>query len=92
MEIVEPAHMEMAEPSIATAFRNCVDRGATHIVCHPYFLSNGRHVAEDIPALLKQASQAYPDVDYVITRPVGLQDGIVDLIARSIEPYTSDSK
>src|ERR1700722_5767357 len=26
--IVEPAHMELAEPSIATAFARCVQRGA----------------------------------------------------------------
>ena len=26
-EIVEPAHMELAEPSIATAFARCVERG-----------------------------------------------------------------
>ena len=27
--VVEPAHMELAEPSIATAFGKCVSRGAT---------------------------------------------------------------
>jgi len=27
-DIVEPAHMELAEPSIATAFGRCVERGA----------------------------------------------------------------
>ena len=30
--IVEPAHMELAEPSIATAYAACVQRGATRIV------------------------------------------------------------
>src|SRR5687768_8260396 len=27
-DIVEPAHMELAEPSIATAYAKCVQRGA----------------------------------------------------------------
>ena len=27
-DIVEPAHMELAEPSIATAYANCAQRGA----------------------------------------------------------------
>src|SRR5690606_11194870 len=41
--IVEPAHMELAEPSIATAFDRCVQRGAKRVVVAPYFLAPGRH-------------------------------------------------
>jgi hypothetical protein len=52
IEIVEAAHMELSEPSIATAFRRCVDQGANKIICHPFFLSRGRHVQQDIPGLL----------------------------------------
>ena len=57
--IIEPAHMEMAEPSIKTAFMKCVQRGATKIICHPYFLSRGRHVMEDIPELVAQAAEEH---------------------------------
>ena len=34
---------EISEPSIATAFARCVDRGARTIIISPYFLSPGRH-------------------------------------------------
>ena len=47
--IIEPAHMELAEPSIATAFGRCVRRGARRVVIHPYFLLPGRHWSQDIP-------------------------------------------
>ena len=50
-EIVEPAHMELAEPSIATAYRKCVERGAKNIIICPFFLSRGKHWKEDIPSL-----------------------------------------
>jgi sirohydrochlorin ferrochelatase len=46
--IVEGAHMELAEPTLASAFDRAVSRGATEIVIHPYFLSPGRHVIERI--------------------------------------------
>ena len=59
MDIVEPAHMELAEPSIRTAFMKCVEKGATTIICHPYFLSKGRHVSEDIPELVAQAAKEF---------------------------------
>jgi len=85
--IVEGAHMEMASPSIADAFRACVDQGAKRIVCHPYFLSRGRHVKEDVPKLLEEASSEHGGaVPYVITEPLGMQDRILDLIDSSIFP------
>lgn len=37
--IVEPAHMELASPTIADAVANCVKQGAQHVVVAPYFLS-----------------------------------------------------
>jgi sirohydrochlorin ferrochelatase len=90
--IVEAAHMELAEPSIAEAFKNCVDQGATNIVCHPYFLSKGRHYQEDIPALLAAAALDYPGTSYSITEPLGVQEGIIDLIAKSISDKVSSSQ
>ena len=41
--IVEPAHMELAEPTIAAAYARCVERGAERIVVVPYFLGPGKH-------------------------------------------------
>jgi sirohydrochlorin ferrochelatase len=47
-EIVEPAHMELTEPSIATAYDRCVGRGATRVVVCPFFLGPGKHWTSDI--------------------------------------------
>jgi len=45
---------------------------ADEIVCHPYFLSPGRHVTEDIPQILKEAVAALDiDIPVVTTDPVG---------------------
>jgi sirohydrochlorin ferrochelatase len=66
------------------AFRNCVERGANHVICHPYFLSYGRHVREDIPCLMKEAALKFPGVSYVITKPLGMQNKILELMYESI--------
>lgn len=71
-DIVEPAHMELAEPSIRTAFRRCVERGARRVVVLPYFLLPGRHWHEDIPRLTRQAAAEHPGVDYLVASPIGL--------------------
>src|SRR4051794_33907764 len=62
MPIVEPAHMELAEPSIATAFARCVARGATSVVIFPYFLLPGRHWHDDIPRLAAAAAKGHPGI------------------------------
>lgn len=72
--IVEPAHMELAEPSIATAFDRCVQRGATTVVCHPYFLLPGRHWNQDIPNLTAEAASKHPGVRWMVTAPLGLHE------------------
>ena len=43
--------MEIAEPSIASAYATCVRRGANHIIVCPYFLGPGKHWTSDIPNL-----------------------------------------
>ncbi len=35
--------------------------GVKKIVCHPYFLSPGRHVLEDIPVFIKEAEEYLKD-------------------------------
>jgi sirohydrochlorin ferrochelatase len=72
LPIVEPAHMELAEPSLATAFDRVVQRGAQLVVVHPYFLSPGRHWREDIPKLAAEAAARHPGVQYLVTAPLGL--------------------
>lgn len=49
----------------------CISRGAKHVVIAPYFLSKGRHIQDDIPALVKEASEKYPTVPLVIADPIG---------------------
>ena len=38
-DIVESAHMEIAEPTILQAAEKCIQKGATSVVIAPYFLS-----------------------------------------------------
>jgi len=70
--IVEPAHMELAEPTIAQAFDKCVERGAKVVVCNPYFLLPGRHWNQDIPDLVAAAASKHPGIKWMVTAPLGL--------------------
>lgn len=83
--IVEPAHMELAEPSIATAFERCVRRGAKRVIVCPYFLLPGKHWNQDIPALTREAAAKFPGVAYMVTAPVGLHPMMRDVIQSRID-------
>lgn len=83
--IVEPAHMELAEPSIATAFDRCVQRGATRVAVCPYFLAPGKHWHQDIPNLAREAALKHPDIRYAVTAPIGLSAMIQDVIASQLD-------
>ncbi|KAL1538538.1 sirohydrochlorin ferrochelatase [Salvia divinorum] len=78
--VVEPAHMELAEPSIKDAFDSCVQQGATRVIVSPFFLSPGRHWHQDIPSLTAEAAKDHPEVSYVITAPLGLHELLVDVV------------
>ena len=83
-DIVEPAHMEIAEPSIATAYTKCVERGATRVVVCPFFLGPGKHWTGDIPRLAREACEQHPGTTYHVTMPLGLDDLILDLLAKRV--------
>lgn len=82
--IVEPAHMELAEPSIGTAFDRCVVRGARQVLVAPFFLGPGAHWQHDIPRLTAEAAARHPGIDYHIAPPLGVDELILDLLAKRL--------
>lgn len=78
--LVEVAHMELAEPTVAQGVAALAARGAKRIVIHPYFLGPGRHATEDIPALAREAAAAHPGVSIEMTEPLGLHPGLAEII------------
>ena len=79
-DIITYCHMELAEPTIEQAFKECVLKGASDITVHPYFLAPGRHSTQDIPNMVQKAASNYPDVSYVVTEPLGIHEKIIDVI------------
>ena len=85
LSIVEPAHMELAEPTIAQAFERCVEQGARTVVVHPYCLSPGRHSREDIPRLAADAATKHPDVALAVTEPLGLEPRLCEVVMTRVQ-------
>lgn len=77
---VNCAFLELAEPSIPDGIRECAARGAREIVILPYFLSAGRHVAEDIPREVAQTRKELPHLDIKMAPYLGSITAIAELM------------
>lgn len=90
--VVKAAHMEIAQPSIPSQIEAFCSEGIKTIVCHPYFLSPGRHVLEDIPQIIDEAvdrlkrEKGMEDLQVILTDPVGSKlDWMVKLIGSMVD-------
>jgi len=77
--IVDFAFLDVQAPDIPEGIDRCVSKGAVQIVLALNFLNAGRHVDEDIPAIVFAAKEKYPHVEFVITKPVGQHPQIANL-------------
>lgn len=76
--VVRAAHMEIARPSIPDGIQSLLEDGVDEIICHPYFLSPGRHVTQDIPRILKEAVELF-NID------AGFQLSLTDPVGSSLD-------
>ena len=83
--MVDCGFLELAEPSIPDGIQRCIDAGANEVVVLPYFLSAGRHVAEDIPAEVGIKQQQHPQVNIRIAPYLGSDSGVLDTLLHCAE-------
>lgn len=78
--IIHAGFLELADPLIPDGIKKCIDDGATSVTVLPYFLNSGRHVIEDIPNIVNETRQHYPDVNIKIASHLGASALMMDLL------------
>jgi sirohydrochlorin ferrochelatase len=81
--LIKAGFLEIASPSIPEAIEACIESGATTVVVVPYFLAAGRHVAEDIPGIVKPVAEQHPQVAIRISEHIGMSASMTRLILDS---------
>lgn len=79
-DFVQPAYLELAEPTIEQGAAACVASHARVVILLPYFLSPGRHVVEDLSAACQRLHQLYPHVHFTLAPPLGQHPAIIDIL------------
>jgi sirohydrochlorin ferrochelatase len=79
--VVEPAFLELAEPTIEQAGQRCVEQGVGQVILLPYFLSAGVHVRRDLQEHRQRLADRFPDVKFRLAEPLGKHPLLVQVVA-----------
>jgi len=59
--VVLPCFLELSDPDIPAGIDQALSLNPREIFVLPYFLTQGRHVQEDIPKILSEKARAFPE-------------------------------
>lgn len=81
---VLPAFFSLCEPDLSRQSKVLVDQGCSRIVVMQFFLYNGVHVEQDIPALIKDLRSQYEGVDFVVLPTLADDPALEQLVAQRL--------
>ncbi len=81
---VIPAFLELATPNIPEGVDLALKLNVLEVLVFPYFLTQGRHVTEDIPHLLQKKREEHPNITIQLLPYLGTHEELVNLIAEII--------
>ncbi len=68
---VELAFLELMKPGIQECLIELANKSVKRISIVPIFLAAGRHLREDLPALIAPIQNQFPDLKINVTAPIG---------------------
>ncbi|MCX7856585.1 MAG: precorrin-8X methylmutase [Deltaproteobacteria bacterium] len=77
---VKFAFLQFTRPDLSSTIEECIIEGAKTIIIHPFFLSFGRHVTEDIPEIVETFEKKFPQIKFLITQPIGTHEYVLKAI------------
>lgn len=81
---VSPGFLELAEPSIGGAIDLAVAGGARTVLVLPYFLHPGRHLTDDLPRIVDEASQRHTDREIRLLASFGADPALTQVLAEQV--------
>lgn len=81
---VTPAFLELTEPSIPDAIDAAAATGVASVLVLPYFLHPGRHLSDDLPAIVAEASRRLPGTEVRLLGSFGAEPALVDVLVAQV--------
>ncbi|WP_419763751.1 MAG: sirohydrochlorin chelatase [Arcobacter sp.] len=83
-EKIESSFLEFVEPSIEEIVKKLATQNIKSITFYPFFLNSGKHVSIDIPNIVVNLKNTYPDIDFKLLQHFGLSKKIASIISEEI--------
>ena len=78
------AFMELAEPSLVEVLEDCAMQTTGVVLVLPLFLSAGRHVTNDLPAVIRKTAARYPHVCYKLMPHFGANPNLPNMLINQV--------
>jgi sirohydrochlorin cobaltochelatase len=75
------AFLELTTPDLASTVEALMMQGKTHVRIVPMFLGVGRHAREDLPQLVSELVESYPQVHFELLPAIGEHPAMTRLMA-----------
>jgi sirohydrochlorin ferrochelatase len=86
-DMVEEAYLQFRDKNLRTGLLGLMERGAEKIIVIPYFLFEGVHIKEDIPAEIKEFCAEYPHVEISMGSTLGADKRLAEIVADRVRQY-----
>ena len=86
---VLPAFFALLRPNIQDQIAELASRGVTRIVLMPYFLFQGQHVGVDIPNILAQCHEWFPNVTLELLPTLENDPAVETLVVERLMPQVA---
>ena len=80
----ECAFMEFSDRTVERGVSALVDKGVTDIKVVPYFLFKGVHMKEDIPEIIAECAEKFPNITITLGEHLGVDERLADIIVDRI--------
>ena len=81
---IETAMFSLGEPDVPTVVARLYERGCRDIVMLPFFLAPGKHVAEDIPAIIRECRARHEGLSIDLLDAVGVSPRFADVVEETL--------
>ncbi len=82
---IETAFLQFSNNLLPVGLDRLVNKGCTKIHIIPYFLFNGVHIQEDIPAELAKYKAQHPGIELCLGETLGADDRLAAILAERVQ-------
>lgn len=78
---VELAFLELMSPRLPELAAQLAQQGVRDVTIVPVFLGQGGHVMRDLPVIVEELRQTFPDMTFKVAGAVGEEDSVLQAMA-----------